>query len=97
MTSKEHTRLSLIETVKRLGHPEEFGILIAAELGTEKQMARMISYLVRLRPQSAEEIADEMLSIKEEFDRYRDKKIVEYYNEKNNELMRNGLLKGGEE
>ncbi len=94
MTSKEQTRLSLIETIKRLGHPEEFGILIAAELGTEKQMSMMISYLVRLKPQSAEEIADEMLSIKEEFDRYRDKKIVEYYNEKNNELMRNGLLKG---
>ena len=41
MTSKEQTRLSLIETIKRLGHPEEFGMLIAAELGTEKQMARM--------------------------------------------------------
>ncbi len=94
MTSKEQTRLSLIETVKKLGHPEEFGMLIAAELGTEKQMARMISYLVRLKPQSAEEIADEMLSIKEEFERYREKKVIEYYNEKNNLLMRNGLEDG---
>ncbi len=94
MTSKEQTRLSLIETIKRLGHPEEFGMLIAAELGTEKQMARMISYLVRLKPQSAEEIADEMLSIKEEFERYREKKVIEYYNEKNNLLMRNGLEDG---
>ncbi len=94
MTSKEQTRLSLIETIKRLGHPEEFGMLIAAELGTEKQMARMISYLVRLKPRSAEEIADEMLSIKEEFERYREKKVIEYYNEKNNLLMRNGLEDG---
>ena len=94
MTSKEQTRLSLIETIKRLGHPEEFGMLIAAELGTEKQMARMISYLVRLKPQSAEEIADEMLSIKEEFERYREKKVIEYYNEKNNLLMQNGLEDG---
>ena len=94
MTSKEQTRLSLIETVKRLGYPEEFGVLIAAELGTEKQMARMISYLVRLKPQSAEEIADEMLSIKEEFERYREKKVIEYYNEKNNLLMQNGLEDG---
>ena len=94
MTSKEQTRLSLIETIKRLGHPEEFGMLIAAELGTEKQMTRMISYLVRLKPQSAEEIADEMLSIKEEFERYREKKVIEYYNEKNNLLMQNGLEDG---
>ena len=94
MTSKEQTRLSLIETIKRLGHPEEFGMLIAAELGTEKQMARMISYLVRLKPQSMEEIADEMLSIKEEFERYREKKVIEYYNEKNNLLMQNGLEDG---
>ncbi len=94
MTSKEQTRLSLIETIKRLGHPEEFGMLIAAELGTEKQMARMISYLVKLKPQSMEEIADEMLSIKEEFERYREKKVIEYYNEKNNLLMQNGLEDG---
>ena len=74
-----------------MGYPREFGEIIANELGTEKQMTRMISYLASFKPCSMEEIADEMLAIKAEFEKYRQKKAAEYYNSKYNELMRNGL------
>ena len=93
---KDQIRSSLIETLVRMGYPGEFGALIADELKTEKQMERMISYLVRLKPSSAEEIADEMLAIKAEFEKYRQKKVSEYYNAKYNELLQNGLDPGAE-
>jgi hypothetical protein len=89
--SKEQIRISLIKTVERLGHPAEFGELIAQSLGTEKQMSRMVSYLVMYKPRTMEEIADEMLAIKDEFERYREKKVAEYYNEKYNRLLNEGL------
>mgnify|MGYP007070143141 CR=1 FL=1 len=84
-------RTSLIKTVERMGYPAEFGALIAGELKTDKQAERMLSYLVRIKPSSAEEIADEMLAIKAEFEKYRQKKAAEYYNTKYNELLQNGL------
>ena len=91
-TTKEQLRESIISVIQRKGLPEEFGALIADSLGTEKTMTRMLSYLVRLGPASAEEIADEMLAIKAEFEGYRQKKINEYYNIKMNELMNSGPL-----
>lgn len=91
-TTKEQLRQSIIAVVRRKGLPEEFGALIADSLGTEKTMTRMLSYLVRLGPASAEEIADEMLAIKAEFEGYRRKKINEYYNIKMNQLMNSGPL-----
>ena len=83
--------MSLVRTIERTGLPAEFGETVADILGTEKQMARMVSWIVMYRPTSAEEIADEMISIKEEFERYRKKKMSEYYNVKLNELMNEGL------
>ena len=91
-TSKDQLRQSIIAVIERKGLPEEFGALIADSLGTEKTMTRMLSYLVRLGPASAEEIADEMLAIKAEFEGYRQKKINEYYNIQMNRLMNSGLL-----
>ena len=91
MTSKEQTRMSLIRTIEKMGFPAELGESAADILGTEKQMLRMVSWLVQYRPASAEEIADEVISIKEEFERYRKKKMAEYYNVKCNEIMNNGL------
>lgn len=91
-TTKEQLRENIISVIQRKGLPEEFGALIADSLGTEKTMTRMLSYLVRLGPASAEEIADEMLAIKAEFEGYRQKKINEYYNIKMNELMNSGPL-----
>ncbi len=64
---------------------------VADILGTEKQMLRMVSWIMQYKPGSAEDIVDEMISIKEEFERYRKKKMSEYYNIKLNELMNKGL------
>ena len=90
--TKEQLRESIIAIIRRKGLPDEFGALIADSLGTEKTMTRMLSYLVRLGPAGAEEIADEMLAIKAEFEGYRQKKINEYYNIKMNQLMNSGPL-----
>lgn len=81
----------LVDAIESLGHPRRFGALIAGSLGTEKTMARMLQYVRRARPSSAEEIADEMLAIRAEFERYREKKIAEDYNGKVNELLNKGL------
>lgn len=87
----EEMYYGLIRVIKNMGYPEEFGELIAKSLGTEKTMQRMISYLVQYQPQSIEEIADEMLSIKEEFARYRRKKEAEYYNYRYTVLLNEGF------
>ncbi len=88
---------SLEEELRKLGFPEELGRLVVMSLGTEKTMERMLSYLKRTRPKDAGEMVDEMLAIKEEFENYRKKKISQYYNEKLNRLMNEGLGEDGEE
>ena len=91
MDNRERIRLELIDTIARMGYPEEFGIAIAKNLGSEKTMSRMIGYLKKAKPGSAEEIADEMIAIMEDRKRWIDKKSAQYYNMKYNELLWNGL------
>ena len=81
----------LIWTIARMGYPEEFGAAVADSLGTEMTMSRMIWYLQHAKPRSAEEIADEMLAILDDRDRWVKKKKVEYYNRKYNEFLYEGL------
>ncbi len=90
-SSRQAVYEELVDTIVRMGYPEEFGILIADSLKGEKSMARMSSYLHQFRPTSAEEITDEMLSILEDNSRWREKKISEFYNKKMNKLMNEGL------
>lgn len=80
-------QISLIKTIERMGFPAEFGQMIAAELKTEKQMERMVSWLIRYSPTRMEDVADEMLAIKAEFKGYTDKKVAEYCNAKYNEWL----------
>jgi hypothetical protein len=54
-------------------------------------LRRMIGYLRNARPRSAEEIADEMLTICDDRERWRKKKAAEFYNSKYNELLYYGL------
>lgn len=95
MEEKERTRAELhselVETIVNMGYPAEFGDAIANQLGTENTMQRMIGYLYRMQPQSAEEIADEMLAICDDRDIWRKKKEAEFYNQKYNELIWDGL------
>ena len=81
----------LIGTIVRMGYPEEFGKLIARNLGSEKTMRRMTAYLHSAKPRSAEEIADEMLAIMSDRERWIQKKEAEYYNSRYNDLLNNGL------
>ncbi len=81
----------LVQTITRMGYPEEFGKAIAKNLGSENTMTRMTAYLRSANPRSAEEIADEMLAIMSDRERWIQKKEAEYYNSKYNDLLNNGL------
>lgn len=91
LNKKEELYRQLVDKIAALGYPEHFGELIASSLGTEKTMARMLAYLGAGRPASMEELADEMISIKTQFEGFRQKKINEYYNSKLNRLLNEGL------
>lgn len=95
----ERTRVyrELLQTIVRMGYPQEFGEVIAQNLRTEKTMSRMIGYLRHAKPKSAEEIADEMLAIMKDRERWVQKKTSEYYNTKYNELLWYGLGEEDEE
>jgi len=77
---KEAARAELVAAIEELGYPEEFGEVIARELGGEKSMRRMTAYLRGANPQSPEEIADEMLAILEQRRRWVEQKVSEHAN-----------------
>ena len=81
----------LIESIVRMGYPEEFGKVIAKNLGSEKTMRRMTAYLHSAKPRSAEEIADEMLAIMSDRERWIRKKEAEQANAKYNEMLYYGF------
>jgi hypothetical protein len=91
MDERETLRKELIKTIVRMGYPASLGEAIADNLRTEKPMRRMIGYLDQAGPRSAEEIADEMLAIMEDRQRWIRKKEAEYYNSRYNELLCYGL------
>jgi len=88
---RERLAEELADQIAEMGYPRSFGQLIAAQLGTESTMLRMLHYLSSVQPNSAEEIADEMLAICSDRDRWRKKKEAEYYNAEYNKLIRDGL------
>ena len=87
----------LIETIVRMGYPEELGKAVAKNLGSEKTMRRMTAYLHSAKPRSAEEIADEMLAIMSDRERWIRKKKAEEANARYNELLYYGLGDIGED
>ena len=91
MNEKELKRKRLISCIIKIGYPKEFGVVLADELQTEKQMSRMIGYLLKSKSTKMEDIVDEMLAIKADFASYKQKKITEYNNAKYNELLLKGL------
>lgn len=91
MTERERLRAVLVDRITHMGYPESFGNTIADQLRTEWGMNRIIGYLKSAKPGSAEEIADEMLAICDDRDRWTQKKEAEYYNSKYDELQRDGL------
>ena len=91
MDERARVYAQLVTLIRRMGYPDSFGRAIADGLGSEKMMTRMMGYLRSAKPQSAEEIADEMLAILDDRDRWIKKKSMEYYNAKYNEMLYTGL------
>ena len=81
----------LLQKIVQMGYPEEFGKAIAGNLGSEKTMRRMTAYLYSAKPRSAEEIADEMLAIMSDRERWIAKKEAEAANARYNEILNEGL------
>ena len=94
MNKTTERRQQLIHIIESYGYPKEFAAVLADELKTEKQMTRMIGYLLSAHPTRIEDIVDEMLAIKADFASYRQKKINEYNNSAYNDLLNKGLEKG---
>ena len=78
----------LIAAIVELGYPEEFGLVLAGELRSDNAIRRMTAYLRSSGFQPPEQIADEMLAICEQRDRWIERKksewaearITEFYN-----------------
>ena len=79
-TDYDQARLELLDAVVALGYPEEFGVVLAAELRTPKAMRRLAGYLRNAQPTSPEQIVDEMLAIVAMRDRWVEQKISEHAN-----------------
>ena len=77
---------ALLAAVVACGFPAEFGQALAAGLGGEKSIRRMTGYLYGAKPRSMEEVADEMVAICEQRDRWVERKKSEYYQGKLNEF-----------
>ena len=84
MTDKS---IELYNLMVRCGYQEEFAALIAKELSTEYTADRMMRY-IRRGPHSLEEVADEMLAILSDRERFKAKHEAEYAQQKINELYR---------
>ena len=85
------TRDELIRALVSLGYPAELGNMIAEHIGSPKGIERMTAYLNYVRPDKVELIADEMMAIKSDIDRWREKKESERANAEYNMVLNNGL------
>ena len=79
--AKERAYQELVDAVVDLGYPEEFAEVLAHELGGEKSMRRMASYIRQAQPTSPEQIADEMLAIVSQRRTWVEKKMSERAND----------------
>ena len=64
-----------------LGYPESLALLIAREMATEYTANRIIAYFGRAGKPPLEEVADEMLAIQADRDKFVDKHINQHAQE----------------
>ena len=83
-----HKSKLLYELMLRKGYPEEFSRLICAEMSTDFTAERMMNYVSGPKKR-LEDVADEMIAIKDLRDRLINKHITEHANRSINELYRN--------
>lgn len=78
--TKEQAYATLVKAVVDLGYPEEFAQVLANELRSQKAMLRLAAYIRNARPTSPQQIADEMLVIVSERNRWIEQKMSEHAN-----------------
>lgn len=78
----------LYKLMLRKGYPEEFSRLICSEMNTDFTAERMMNYVSGPKKR-LEDVADEMLAIKDFRDRLIDKHITGHANRSINDLYRN--------
>ena len=88
MTDMNEKSKELYDLMLKRGYPAEFSRLICIEMSTEFTAEKMMSYISGGKHR-LEDVADEMLAIKDLRDRLVDKHISEYANQSINELYRN--------
>ena len=86
-----HAKSALVSSLIDLGYPAELGDIIVEHIGSPSGIEQMVSYLNCVKPDKVELIVDEMLAIKSEIDRWREKKAFENANSKYNLVLNNGL------
>jgi hypothetical protein len=84
---RQRLRAKIEKEVSAMGYPPEFGTALAAGLGTERAMEKMLHYLTHADMPSMEEIADEMVAICDDRSFWREKKEAEFYQNKYNEML----------
>lgn len=77
---RDRERARLVSAVVDLGFPEEFGLVLAVELGGEASMRRMASYLEGVRPSRPEDVADELVAILADRERWVGRRMSEHAN-----------------
>ena len=70
---RQRLRAKIEKEVSAMGYPPEFGTALAAGLGTERAMGKMLHYLTHADMPSMEEIADEMVAICDDRSFWREK------------------------
>ena len=70
----------LLQACEACALPRDAGKLLAKNLRTEKSIRRMVSYLHQAHPRKMEDVADEMVAILEERQRWIEKKQAEESN-----------------
>ena len=74
--------------IKR-GYPEEFARLVSIHMHTEYQAKRMMGYISGMNTPAPEVVADEMMSILSDIERFKNKHMSERSQEKINDFYRN--------
>ena len=73
MTEHERNSQAVYNELIKLGFKKEFAYVISMEMQTDFLSKRMVGYLRAARPTSEVEVADEMLIIREERDKFQER------------------------
>ncbi|MDO4977531.1 MAG: hypothetical protein Q4E53_09745 [Eubacteriales bacterium] len=97
MKPRSEKSMELYHLLLQRGYPEVFCYQISQELNTDFTAKRMIGYLSHYKKLPMEDVADEMLAILSDRSAIIQKKEMEYYQSKINEMYRYGLEVDDEE